>query len=441
MSAEPREAVLSRRYRAIRSVSLRLCQTLSPEDAAAQSMPDASPAKWHLAHTTWFFETFVLSRFSEVGADAYRVFHPRFEYLFNSYYNAVGEQFSRPDRGLLTRPSLEDIGDYRAHVDRALTALLEDPGRLPPEALEIVELGLHHEQQHQELLLTDIKHLLSINPLEPVFRASKTPDAAAVRSLGWHRYAGGLVEAGHGGAGFSFDNETPRHRAYLEPFDLASRPIRNGEFAAFIADGGYRRPDLWLSEGLAMCQEENWQAPLYWQRRDDRWWQFTLAGMRPVRMEEPVCHVSFYEADAFARWAECRLPTELEWEHAAQDVPVEGNFLEAGRFHPDAPLDPPATLAGAREPTRETPLQLFGDVWEWTASPYRPYPGFRAAAGALGEYNGKFMSSQMVLRGGSCVSPRSHLRASYRNFFYPGARWQFSGFRLARDASGDCARR
>jgi ergothioneine biosynthesis protein EgtB len=438
LSGASREEVLGRRYRAIRSVSLRLCQTLSAEDAAAQSMPDASPAKWHLAHTTWFFETFVLKRAGSEssGTPRYRVFHPGFEYLFNSYYNAVGEQFSRPDRGLLTRPSLEEVGDYRAHVDQSMTALLDDPGRLAPETLDVIELGLHHEQQHQELLVTDIKHLFSINPLAPVYRASKTPEAVAVRSLRWHEFEGGVVETGFAGSGFAFDNELPRHRVYLEPFALASRPIRNAEYVSFIEDGGYRRPELWLSEGFAKIQQEGWSAPLYWQRQDDRWWQFTLAGMRPLRMEEPVCHVSFYEADAFARWADCRLPTEAEWEQAALGVPVEGNFLEAGRFHPDAasPISqPPGQAAGASGPGDEHPLQLFGDVWEWTASPYRPYPGFRAAKGALGEYNGKFMSSQMVLRGGSCVSPRSHLRASYRNFFYPDARWQFSGFRLARN--------
>jgi ergothioneine biosynthesis protein EgtB len=384
-------------------------------------MPDASPAKWHLAHTAWFFETFVLRR-QDPG---YEVFHPRYEFLFNSYYNSVGEQFSRPHRGLLTRPPLEEIGRYRAHVDSAVTALLDDPGRLDDEALDVIELGLHHEQQHQELLLTDIKHLFGQNPLAPVFRATKQPQAIPIRSLEWHGFESGLVEIGHDGSGFAFDNESPRHRVYLEAFALASRPIRNGEFAAFIEDGGYTRPEFWLSEGYAKIQEEKWRAPLYWLHHDQKWWQFTLTGLRPLRMEEPVCHVSYYEADAFARWAGCRLPSEAEWEHAATDVSIEGNFLEAGRLHPEATPSPPDDGA---------PLQLFGDVWEWTASAYHPYPGFRIAAGAIGEYNGKFMSSQMVLRGGSCVSPRSHLRASYRNFFYPDARWQFSGIRLARDA-------
>lgn len=383
-------------------------------------MPDASPAKWHLAHTAWFFETFLLKQ----TAPDYTPFHPRFEFLFNSYYNAVGSQFSRPDRGLLTRPSLEDVGCYRAHVDQAVTALLDDPGRLTQAELAVVELGLHHEQQHQELLLTDIKHLFSINPIAPVYRPTKDARSVAIQGLEWHSYTGGLVEVGHAGPNFAFDNESPRHRVYLEPFALASRPIRNGEFAAFIEDGGYTRPELWLSEGYARVQEDRWRAPLYWQTIDRKRWSFTLSGLRPLQMEEPVCHVSFFEADAFARWAGCRLPSEAEWEHAASGVPIEGNFLEGGRFRPEA-AQAPAHLEG--------PVQLFGDVWEWTASAYHPYPGFRAAQGAIGEYNGKFMSSQMVLRGGSCVSPRSHLRPSYRNFFYPETRWQFSGFRLARN--------
>jgi len=325
---------------------------------------------------------------------------------------------------LLTRPPLEEVGRYRAHVDAGVIALLDDPGRLSDSALDVVELGLHHEQQHQELLLTDVKHLFGQNPLGPVYRATKQPQSIPIRSLEWHAFDAGLVEIGHEGPAFAFDNESPRHRIYLERYALASRPIRNGEFAAFVEEGGYTRPELWLAEGLTKVQEENWRAPLYWLHHDDKWWNFTLGGLRPIRMEEPVCHVSYFEADAFARWAGCRLPSEAEWENAAAAVPVEGNFLEAGRFHPDA----------AQGPFDEDgPIQLFGDVWEWTSSAYHPYPGFRIAEGAIGEYNGKFMSSQMVLRGGSCVSPRSHLRASYRNFFYPDSRWQFSGFRLARD--------
>jgi ergothioneine biosynthesis protein EgtB len=431
MKVEARSELLGRRFRAIRSVSSRLCETLSAEDCAAQSMPDASPAKWHLAHTTWFFETFVLKRVDS----GYDVFHPRFEFLFNSYYNSVGEQYSRPDRGLLTRPPLEEIGRYRDHVDLAVSALLEDPGCLSGSTLDIVELGLNHEQQHQELLLTDIKHLLSQNPLAPVFRLTKEPARVGIRSSEFKRFDGGLVEVGYEGsrsATFSFDNESPRHSVFLRPFELASRPIRNGEYAAFIEDGGYQRSELWLSEGWAKVTAEGWKAPLYWHREAEHFETFTLSGMRSLRMEEPVCHVSFFEADAFARWAGCRLPLEAEWEHAARFVSVEGNFLEGGRFHPAA-----APSVRAEGHAQENLLQLYGDVWEWTASAYSPYPGYCPAAGALGEYNGKFMSSQMVLKGGSCVSPRSHLRSTYRNFFHPDARWQFSGIRLARDSSAN----
>jgi ergothioneine biosynthesis protein EgtB len=422
MSAVARNELLSRRFRAIRNVTLRLCETLTAEDCAAQSMPDASPAKWHLAHTTWFFETFVLKR----EDPQYEVFHPRFEYLFNSYYNSVGEQYARSDRGLLTRPTLEDVGDYRAHIDLEMSRLLEDGGGLTEAALDVVELGLNHEQQHQELLLTDVKHLLAQNPLAPTFRRVKESAAIPIATLEWHAFAGGLVEMGDDGAGFSFDNESPRHRVHLEPFELASRPIRNREFLNFVEDGGYERPEFWLSEGFAKVRDEGWRAPLYWTHQEERWWTFTLSGLKPVQPEEPACHLSLFEADAFARWAGCRLPTEAEWEHAAAGVPVEGNLLEGGRFHPEAA----PVLAG-----HDGPLQLFGDVWEWTSSAYAPFPGYRPAAGALGEYNGKFMSSQIVLKGGSCVSPRSHLRVSYRNFFYPDARWQFSGIRLARDCA------
>jgi len=396
-----------------------LCQTLGPEDCAAQSMPDASPAKWHLAHSTWFFETFVLRRLDP----DHRVFHPRFEYLFNSYYNSVGAQYPRPDRGLLTRPSLEEVARYRAHVDAAMTALLEDPERLDDAALDVVELGLNHEQQHQELVLTDVKHLLAQNPLAPAYQEVKATGEAPARALEFRGYEGGLIEIGHEGPDFAFDNESPRHRVYVEPFELASRPIHNREFLAFIEDDGYRRPELWLSEGFARVQQEGWESPLYWTHEGGRWSQFTLSGLQPLRMEEPVCHVSYFEADAFARWMGARLPGEAEWERVARDAPVEGHFLDAGRFHPEGLGDDPPT---------DRPAQLFGDVWEWTSSAYGPYPGYRAAEGALGEYNGKFMSSQIVLRGGSCASPRSHLRATYRNFFPPDARWQFSGIRLAR---------
>ena len=415
-----RAAELARRYREVRRSTEDLCAPLQREDYVVQSMPDASPAKWHLAHTTWFFATFVLAPLGlrDEAAD------PLYEVLFNSYYNTVGEPYPRPQRGLLTRPTVDEVYAYRHRVDQALLACLER-GSTANAALEVVELGLHHEQQHQELLLTDVKHLLSHNPLQPVYRASaRAGDSLAPQpsSLAWIRHAGGLCEIGHAGGGFCFDNEGPRHRVYLEPFALASRPVTNGEYLEFIADGGYRRAELWLSEGWDVVRAEAWQAPLYWRPRDGGWEVFTLSGTRLVEAAEPVCHVSYYEADAYARWAGARLPLESEWEVAAASAPIDGNFVEAGRFHP------------APERGGEGLEQLFGDVWEWTQSPYVAYPGYRPAAGALGEYNGKFMCNQWVLRGGSCATPRSHMRASYRNFFPARARWQFSGLRLARDA-------
>lgn len=420
LSAAARVAALAQGCREVRRRTEELCAPLQREDYVVQSMPDASPAKWHLAHTTWFFATFVLAP-QGVGVEA----DPRYEVLFNSYYNSVGEQYPRPQRGLLTRPTVDEVYDYRRRVDDLLLAWLEG-GSPDDAALGVVELGLHHEQQHQELLLTDLKHLLSHNPLQPAYRAADAADGAHLEAppaaLSWTRHAGGLCEIGHAGAGFSFDNEGPRHRVHLEPFALAGRPVTNGEYLEFIGEGGYRRPELWLSAGWDVVRAEGWQAPLYWLRQDGGWNLFTLCGARPVRAAEPVCHVSYYEADAYARWAGARLPREAEWEVAAAGAPIEGNFAESARFHPA-----PAPGTGDVE-------QLFGDVWEWTESPYVAYPRFRAAAGALGEYNGKFMSDQWVLRGGSCATPRSHIRATYRNFFPARARWQFSGFRLARDA-------
>ena len=419
-------STLTARYRAIRAFTENLCTPLAIEDYGVQSMPDASPTKWHLAHTSWFFETFVLKRV----AAAYRVFHPSYEGLFNSYYNSIGEQFPRPRRGLLSRPTVDEVYRYRRHVDESMTALLDEPASRTGETAAVIELGLQHEQQHQELMLTDLKHLFSANPLYPVYRArqnvtSGTPPALAALPLAWVHFPGGLHEVGHSAEGFAFDNETPRHRVFLEPFALAARLVTNGEFAAFIDDGGYERPELWLSDGWDTARREGWKAPLYWQRRAPGWTVFTLAGLCGLEPAEPVCHVSYYEADAFARWAGARLPTECEWEVAAAAAPVAGNFVESGRFHP-------APLVSDSRPG--IPAQLFGDVWEWTRSAYAPYPGYRQPEGALGEYNAKFMSSQMVLRGGSCASPQSHLRASYRNFFPPSARWQFMGLRLARDA-------
>jgi ergothioneine biosynthesis protein EgtB len=407
---------LAERLPSVREATVRLADGLSAEDCALQSMPDASPVKWHLAHTTWFFETFVLERCDA----AHRPFHPAFRFLFNSYYNGVGEQYPRPQRGMLSRPGLDEVLRYRAQVDERMRALLA--GRtLATEALGLIELGLHHEQQHQELIVTDLKHLLSLNPLGPALRAG-APDPSPAASLTWQAHPGGEAQIGHDGNGFAFDNELPRHRVYLGAFALASRAITNEEYAEFMSDGGYERPELWLSDGWDAVARHGWRAPLYWEGSNGAMLEYTLTGRRPLRPAEPVCHVSYYEADAFARWAGARLPTEAEWEVAAAPLACEGNFAESGRLHP--------------APAGRAPLaQLFGDVWEWTQSAYSPFPGYQPPAGALAEYNGKFMCNQLVLRGGSCASPRSHLRASYRNFFPPEARWQFSGIRLARDVA------
>ncbi len=413
---------LRARYRTVRAATERLAAPLSPEDCVAQSMPDASPVKWHLAHTTWFFETFVL----ETAEPEFAPFDASFRVLFNSYYNAIGEQHPRPRRGLLTRPSLARVRAYREHVDRAIEARLSS-GRIDPAQRRLVELGLQHEQQHQELILTDVKHLLAQSPLRPPYRDDlPTPPATGGASLFWHRFEAGIRSLGTDGPGFHFDNEAPRHRQLVPGFELASRPVTQGEFAGFIEAGGYQQPEWWLSDGWAAVCRSGWQTPAYWERSDGVWQVFTLGGPRPLLPDAPVCHVSFYEADAYARWAGARLPTEAEWETAAAARPVTGNFVEDDVLQPE-PLAPDE---GCKAPAR-----LFGDVWEWTASPYVGYPGFRTSAGALGEYNGKFMCDQWVLRGGSCASPREHLRASYRNFFPAGARWQFSGLRLARDAA------
>jgi ergothioneine biosynthesis protein EgtB len=420
-SASPRDATtLERRFAQVRAMTLDLAAPLSAEDAAIQSMPDASPAKWHIAHTTWFFETFIL----EARDPKRRPFDPAYRVLFNSYYQAVGARHPRPERGMLSRPALADVLRYRDAIDAELRELLSR-GALGPEALALVELGLHHEQQHQELLLTDVKHLLSRNPLRPVYRKSWPLTRVHPNPAEWIGVEGGKREIGHGDDTFHFDNESPRHAVWLEDFQIASRPVTHGDYLRFVQDGGYRRPELWLSLGWDTVTQRGWQAPLYWEEIDGQWHTFTLHGMAPIEENTPVCHVSFFEADAYARWAGARLPTEAEWEVVAQDAAIEGNFLESGALHPLA----------AREPAeRGVPAQLFGDAWEWTRSDYAPYPGFRIAEGAVGEYNGKFMSNQYVLRGGSCVTPASHIRASYRNFFPAEARWQFSGVRLARDA-------
>jgi len=412
------------RYRAVRRQTEVLCEPLCAEDQVIQSMPDASPARWHRAHTTWFFETFILKKFRP----NYRPLNPAFEVLFNSYYNSVGEQFPRHRRGLLSRPTVAEVGHYRRAVDEQMSELIEQKGD-DPELQSLLEVGLNHEQQHQELILTDIKHMLSCNPLFPVYRERE--HNAAYREPATQRWVsceGGITEIGAGPDGFRFDNELPRHRLLLEPFQLSSRLVTNSEYLEFMQDGGYERPEFWLSLGWSVCKQEGWKAPLYWQSEEDGWSQFTLSGLRPVDLHEPVCHVSFFEADAFARWAGFRLPLEGEWETGVASLVGDcprtrsGNFVETEAFHPQ-----PAS----REQQSHL-LQAYGDVWEWTASPYVAYPGYVTPPGAIGEYNGKFMCNQYVLRGGSCATPGSHIRGTYRNFFPPEARWQFSGIRLAK---------
>jgi len=413
---EERAQSLARRFRAVRATTRALAARLTPEDAMVQSMPDASPAKWHLAHTSWFFEAFLLARLER----HFRPFHPRFAFLFNSYYDAVGPRQPRPQRGLLSRPALEEVLRYRDEVEARVEALL--PG-LDAAGLQVLELGVAHEEQHQELLLTDVKHAFASNPLRPAYAPDAAPPSGAPAPP--HTFLpreGGLTAIGAGGEGFAFDCERPRHRIWLEPHALGSRLVTAGEWRDFVEDGGYRRPELWLSEGWAAAQRGGWEAPLYWERDGAGHAVFTLGGLRPLDPAAPVVHVSLYEADAYARWAGARLPSEAELERAAEGAAAEGALLEDGRLHP--------------APAREGPglRQLLGDAWEWTRSAYAPYPGFRPLEGALGEYNGKFMVGQLVLRGGSCATPAGHLRATYRNFFPPDARWQFTGVRLARDA-------
>jgi ergothioneine biosynthesis protein EgtB len=414
--------VLIQYYRRVRGDSEAICRPLEIEDYCIQTMPDVSPAKWHLAHTSWFFEVFLLSRYRP----GYTPFHPAYDHLFNSYYLTHGQPYSRPRRGLLARPTVAEIYRYRAAVDDSMQTLMTNLPEGDWEQLRrLLVLGLNHEQQHQELLLTDLKHVFAHNPLRPLYRELPEPPEQAAPALEWRAFEGGVQSIGHGGDGFAYDNEGPSHRVWLEEFALASRLVTNGEFLDFMADGGYRQPGLWLSDGWASVQAEGWRSPLYWEERDGVWWYMTLGGMRPVDSDAPVCHVSQYEADAYAAWAGKRLPTEAEWEVAAADAPISGNLRGAGYLQP---------VPGASGlPLNRRLDQLFGNVWEWTASPYTPYPGFKAPEGAVGEYNGKFMSSQMVLRGGSCVTPEDHIRASYRNFFYPKDRWQFSGIRLAED--------
>ena len=444
------------RYRKARAFTAQLCAPLLPEDCIVQSMPDVSPTRWHLAHTTWFFETFVVlphvagsEPFSEV-----------YGYLFNSYYNTVGKQFPRDQRGLLSRPSVSDVWEYRRHVDQRVSDLLESSD-LPRELLALVELGVQHEQQHQELMLTDIKHVLSCNPIFPAYDAiglgpgspssassvsavepgvgansevfdSDAPSARRPHLVPFDR---AIRQHGHDGSGFAYDNESPQHECLISAFALSDRLVTNGQYLEFINDGGYQTAEHWLSMGWNQVQSDRWDSPLYWLNRDGQWLNFTLAGLQPVAMDEPVCHVSYFEADAFARWSGHRLPTEFEWEYAAHDVPIRGNFADTGRPHPArrrASCD--ATNASSSAAGREL-SQLWGDAWEWTSSAYSAYPGYCPDAGALGEYNGKFMCNQFVLRGGSCATSSDHIRATYRNFFPPDARWQFTGIRLAKDAA------
>jgi ergothioneine biosynthesis protein EgtB len=416
---EPVASTLVHRYLGVRRFTEALCEGLATEDFVVQSMEDVSPTKWHLAHTSWFFETFVLR---EHRAD-YRPLEPMYAYLFNSYYMQAGERHCRAQRGYISRPTVAEVFAYRKHVDENLVELLDRADSALLERLHpLIEIGLHHEQQHQELLLTDLKHVFAVNPLRPVYRERAVTEAAATPPLGWTHFEAGLHEIGHTGPGFAYDNEGPRHRRFLEPFSMANRLVTNGEYLDFMADDGYGRPELWLSAGWAVAQENGWGEPFYWEKRDGEWWIFTLAGMRPVQRDEPVCHLSYYEADAFARWADARLPREDEWEVAAAGVPREGNLVESGAFHPQV-------AAG----TGEGLLQMYGDVWEWTQSQYTAYPGYHPPDGALGEYNGKFMCNQFVLRGGSCATSVTHIRPTYRNFFPPEATWQFTGFRLAKD--------
>jgi len=402
-----------------RQFSLELATPLSAEDMTVQAMDDASPTKWHLAHVTWFFETFILAR----HLPGYRLFDETFNYCFNSYYETLGPRQPRPRRGLLTRPSSERVLAYRAHVDEALSMLFTRDIANDPEIARLIEIGINHEQQHQELLLTDILALFAANPLRPAYRARQLRVAQSEPdTLGWIEYPGGIYQVGHDGDGFTWDNEAPRHEVLIHPFRLADRLVTNAEWLDFINDGGYETASLWLSDGWATVNREGWKAPLYWEQIDGQWLAMSLEGLHAIERSAPVCHVSYFEADAFARWAGKRLPTEFEWEVTARDLPVAGNMLETRAFR---------TLPAGAQNGR--PRQMFGDVWEWTQSAYLPYPGYRPPPGALGEYNGKFMVSQQVLRGGSCATPPGHTRATYRNFFYPHQRWQFMGLRLASE--------
>jgi len=409
----------SARYETVRQQTEALCEPLSIEDYVVQSMPEVSPTKWHLAHTSWFFETFLLKPYKK----GYREFDPDFSYLFNSYYNTIGDRHCRQNRGLLSRPTVREICDYRRHVDEHMCNLAVSSNIAHPEGIaSLLEIGINHEQQHQELMLTDIKHVFWVNPLRPAYLERATPEKTEGTASEWITVIGGLREIGHDGVGFAFDNEGPLHKEYIAPFEIASRLVTNGEFKRFILAGGYQKPEYWLSLGWATVQSEQWRAPLYWLESHGEWHGHTLGGLRPILDNEPVCHISLFEADAFARWAGVRLPTESEWEIASDLADLaQGAFVESGTFHPGIAEDRPGLQ------------QMFGEVWQWTGSAYSPYPGYSPSKGALGEYNGKFMCNQYVLRGGSVATSRTHIRKTYRNFFPPGTRWQFSGIRLARN--------
>ncbi|MDO8550222.1 MAG: ergothioneine biosynthesis protein EgtB [Ignavibacteria bacterium] len=410
---------LINRFIEVRKLSLKLVSSLEVEDFVIQSMQDVSPTKWHLAHTTWFFEAFILHK----AVPNYESIHPLYSYLFNSYYVQMGERWTRNQRGWLSRPTVKEIYQYRNHVDNSMIEFLincsEDELK---KYVSVVEIGLNHEQQHQELILTDIKHVLSINPLHPVYYKKIEEYKTGINQINWVEFAGGITEIGNEGKEFCYDNETPKHKTYIQPFAIADRLITNGEYLEFIESGGYEETTLWLSDGWALVEAEKWKALLYWEKKDGEWFYFTLNGFRRINPDEPVCHVSYYEAEAFAEWKGARLPTEAEWELAADNLKYEGNFVDDENFHP-------VPLSSSDNKLK----QMYGDVWEWTGSAYLPYPGFKPLPGALGEYNGKFMSGQMVLKGGSCATSKSHIRKTYRNFFPPQSRWQFMGIRLAKN--------
>lgn len=421
--AEEAETLLDY-YKRVRHDTEHICAPLEIEDYGIQTVPEVSPPKWHLAHTSWFFETLLLKPYLH----SYTEYHPQYGILFNSYYDTIGAYHPRPERGLLSRPTVAEVYAYRKYVDEQMYLLLSDTAhRDKEEILQRIHLGINHEQQHQELMLTDIKHIFAYNPLKPRYQTGKFRQVSNNKpaAMQWTGFEAGLYETGHAGNEFAYDNESPPHKTWLENFELANRLITNAEYLEFMQAGGYEEPDYWLSDAWKVINTENWHAPLYWEQEDNQWWNMTLSGMLPLDPHAPVTHVSFYEAAAFARWKNARLPTETEWEVAAKNCAIEGNLRESGSLQPCAPK----AAAGGENNMQ----QMFGDVWEWTQSPYISYPGYKQQQGAFGEYNGKFMSSQMVLRGGSCVTPVDHIRRTYRNFFYPHERWQFTGIRLARD--------